>query len=129
MKKLIKWIGIGILGLFVLGVILSALGGNDTATTSTKEGDKAKFVIKLTGTDGLEFSGSYMVVTWDGKSVSKSVDGKVPTEYQVDGAMVSTSFQKKSESGSLKVEILKGDKVAAEGETDAAYGLVTAATQ
>ena len=130
MKKFLKWAGIAFIGFIVIGILASALGGNKTVTTSAPPSQsKPKFVIKITGTPGIEFSGSYMVVTADGKSVSKSVDGKVPAEYPVDGSMVSTSFQKKGENGKLKVEIFKGDKVAAESETEAAYGVVSAATQ
>jgi len=43
-----------------------------------------------------------MIVTADGKTASKSVEGKVPTEYQIDGAMVSVSFQKKRKKENLK---------------------------
>lgn len=139
LKKALLWIG----GIIVVIVIIAAVasGGGDKASTSsqpnqstqsTKSTDQAQtkpgFTIKVTGTDGLEFSGNYMIVTSDGKTASKSVEGKIPAEYQVDGAMVSVSFQKKVEKGKLKVEILKGDKVMAESDTDAAYGVVSAST-
>lgn len=105
----------------VLGLIIWACDGGSVLQSS--------FTIKVTGTDGLKYSGSYMTVMADGKNSSKSVDGTVPGEYTVDASMVSVTFQKQSESGALKVEILKDGEVVAENETEAAYGVVTAATQ
>jgi hypothetical protein len=86
------------------------------------------FSIKVSGDSGAKFSGSYDVTTTEGKSENKSVDGTVPVEYNVKGNIVSVSFQKKAETGNLKVEILQEGKVVAQGETSAAYGVVRAAT-
>jgi len=86
------------------------------------------YIIKVTGSDSCKFSGSYMVVTADGQSQSKSVEGRVPTEYQCRGSIVSTSFQKQGESGMLKVQIMKGGRLVNESETSAAYGVVSAAS-
>lgn len=86
------------------------------------------FIVKVTGTEGLKFNGSYMITTTEGKSESKSVEGTVPAEYTMKGNIVSVSFQKQAEAGDLKVEILQGDKVVAQSETSAAYGVVTVAT-
>lgn len=105
--------------LLVLSVIALLFAGCD--------GDSA-FVIKVSGTIGLEFSGSYLVVTASGQSTSKSVDGIVPTEYSVTGNIVSGVFQKQTEEGNLKVEIIKGGQVIASSETTAAYGVVSVAT-
>lgn len=86
------------------------------------------YVIKVTGSDKCKFSGSYMLVTADGQSQSKSVEGRVPAEYTASGSIVSTSFQKQAENGILKVQILKGGKLVNESETTAAYGVVSAAS-
>ena len=90
---------------------------------------ESDFVIKVSGTSGLEFSGSYMVTMAGGESVSKSVDGIVPAQYTVRGTIVSCAFQKQSEAGTLRVEIAKGGKVVSESETSAAYGVVSVATR
>lgn len=124
--KVLKWVGIVVVGLIAIGFISAMLGDKPATTTG---GDKAKFSVQVSGTTGTAFTGSYMTVTVDGKSVSKSVEGTVPASYDLDGSIVSVSFQKKTESGKLAVKIMKGDKVAAESETEAAYGMVTAATQ
>jgi len=87
-----------------------------------------EFQIKVSGTAGLPFSGSYMVMQPGGQNTSKSVDGVVPVTYSVTGNMVSVAFQKKIEIGTLKVEILRGGTVVNSSDTTAAYGLVSVAT-
>lgn len=110
-----------LLVILILGVLFLSLIG------CSGSGGNSDFTIKVTGTNGLSFSGSYMGVT-SGGTTSKSVDGTVPATYTVSGSIVSCSFQKKSESGSLAVQILKDNKVVKESDTTAAYGVVTAAT-
>ncbi len=117
MKKLI----LAILLVFIVGLIFIGCDSN--------LGEDENYIIKVSGTSGLEFSGSYMAVTSDGDSVSKSVDGVVPTQYSLSGTIISCSFQKQVEAGTLKVEILKGGQVVAESDTTAAYGVVIVATQ
>lgn len=109
---------ISILLVVVLALSFSGCGASDT-----------EYTIKVSGTSGLSFSGAYMTVTSDGESVSKSVDGTVPAQYTTTGDIVSVSFQKQVESGTLKVEILKDGKVIKSSDTTAAYGVVMVATQ
>jgi hypothetical protein len=109
-----------ILIMLILGALIFLLTGCDGEST---------FVIRVSGTTGLEFSGNYLVYTSNGQSTSKSVDGTVPTEYTVKGTIVSVVFQKQTEEGTLKVEILKDNQVIASSETTAAYGVVSVATE
>jgi tetratricopeptide (TPR) repeat protein len=88
----------------------------------------SNFTIRVSGTSGLKFSGSYLTVTVDGGSISKSVDGFVPAEYNVSGISVSCSFQKKTEEGNLNLEIIKNGMVISQTETSSAYGIVSAST-
>ena len=111
--------------LFCLIIALALLG---TLFVGCEEIGESDFTIKVSGTSGLEFSGSYMVVASGGQSTSKSVDGIVPAQYTVRGEIVSCSFQKQTEFGILRIEILKGSKVVSQSETSAAYGVVSAAT-
>lgn len=88
-----------------------------------------KFEIRVSGTDGTPFSGSYMAVT-NGSSTSHTVDGTIPESYMVSEAtMVSVAFQKKSTDGSLTVTILRDGESVKTESTTAAYGMVTVATQ
>jgi predicted nucleic acid-binding Zn ribbon protein len=86
------------------------------------------FTIRVTGDKGLAFHGSYMTVSSGGTSTSQSVEGTTPAVYSTTGKIVSTSFQKKNETGTLRVEILRGVEVVKQASTTAAYGVVTAAT-
>jgi len=87
------------------------------------------FTIEVLGTRGLEFQGGYMQVNSWGESISKSVEGVVPTQYSVSGNIISCSFQKKHKLGTLKVRILREGITVAKSETSAAYGVVSAATR
>jgi hypothetical protein len=120
MKKLIMI-------MLVLGVIAFSITGCD---------GNSVFTIKVSGTTGLEFSGSYLVVMSNGQSTSEPVAGTVPAEYSVTGtnritvSIVSVELQKRTEEGTLRVEILKDfDEVIASSETTAAYGVVSVATE
>jgi len=88
----------------------------------------SEYQIEVSGTAGLKFSGSYLVVSGDGSSTGHSVDGTVPASYTVKGSIASVVFQKQSEAGSFTVQISKGGKVIKESTTSAAYGVVTVAT-
>ncbi|MDD2297631.1 MAG: hypothetical protein PHX79_07445 [Sphaerochaetaceae bacterium] len=108
--------------LLLCSVFLLIGCGSTTAMTDTD------FVVKVSGTEGAAFSGSYMTTTTEGQSESKSVEGTIPAEYNMKGNIVSVSFQKQAEAGDLKVEILQGDEVVAQSETSDAYGVVSVAT-
>ncbi|MFH0888396.1 MAG: hypothetical protein V1871_04235 [Planctomycetota bacterium] len=86
----------------------------------------SEFVIKVSGDS--RFIGSYMTVTEDGNSTSRSVDGTAPAEFNVKGYLVSCCFQKQEEYGSLEVKIIKDDKVLSQGKTSASYGVVSVGT-
>jgi len=88
---------------------------------------ESNFKIKIVGSHNIKFSGSYMVVTADGHSSSHTVDGIVPAEYDVKGWIVSCSFQKQSEQGSLSVLVYRNGQLMDQSTTSAAYGVVTLA--
>ncbi|MBA7486609.1 hypothetical protein ES707_22170 [subsurface metagenome] len=92
-------------------------------------GTDSNFTIKVSGTTGLRFSGSYLTIKADGENISKSVDGVVPSEYRTKGAIVSCMFQKQEVAGHLIVEILKEGKTISQSDTTAEYGCVTIATK
>lgn len=120
---LVTFLCLGVLIWFMASSGNSPFGSSPSTSIFSSD-----YTVNVSGTPGLGFSGSYMVVTASGKSESKSVDGKVPQSYQLSGSIVSVSFQKQSESGVLEVQILKDGRVISASDTSAAYGLVTAAT-
>ena len=98
------------------------------------------YTIEVGGTEGLNFSGRYVVVTQEYDSVNfvasnshpYNVSGNVPTQYTAENAVsVAGMFQKKSEEGTLEVKILKGEELIDSANTSDAWGavLVTAANQ
>ena len=84
--------------------------------------------VKVSGTEGLTFTGYYSIVATGSSPIPINVKGSIPAEYQGKGVMGLCLFQKASVDGSLKVQILKDGKVAAEGETAAPEGVVTLKT-
>lgn len=82
---------------------------------------KTGIQIVVKGTDGLAFSGSY-----GDSSGSVSIDGSCPTRIFVNKTdVVSISFQKQIETGSLTVEIIKDGVSLNSKSTDAKYGIIT----
>jgi hypothetical protein len=103
---------------------ISTPTGSHSPSVQSKDG----CTIRVTGTDGLPFQGSYAAVETWGSLESKSVEGTVPATYPVKGMTVATFFEKKGNPGSLRVEILKNGSVIKRSETKAAQGAVTVAT-
>ncbi len=85
---------------------------------------ESNFTIKVSGTSGLDFSGYYMTVTDGHISTWKLVEGKVPDQYSVKGNIVSCTIRKKTEKGTLSVQILKDGKIVSVSETAVGYGSV-----
>lgn len=126
---------VALLVLFIIGcvavyafVFAPSTGRNRQFSKPPSSIFSSAYTISVSGTQDLDFSGHYMVVTAPGKSESKSVDGKVPQSYHARGSIVSVVFQKQSVNGVLKVQIIKGGRVVSSSDTSAAYGVVSVAT-
>jgi len=105
-----------IVGLLVFGFGIGTFfwfGGFDLWT-------EKEYVIKITGTPGLKFSGCYGNLEGD-----QSVDGTVPMKYTVRGEIVSAVFQKKERDGTLTVELIRDGKVIVSRSTTAEFGIVS----
>jgi len=100
----------------------------------------ATYAIEVGGTEGLNFSGEYVVITQEydpvkivvSNSSSYNVSGNVPAQYITENAVsVVGMFQKKDEEGTLEVKILKGEELIDSTNTSDAWGavLVTAVNQ
>jgi hypothetical protein len=98
------------------------------------------YTIEVGGTEGLNFSGEYVVETagYDPVSYvaysshSYNVSGNASAQYTVENAIsVVGMFQKKSEEGTLEVRILKGEELVDSANTSDPWGavLVTAVKQ
>jgi hypothetical protein len=100
----------------------------------------ATYTIEVGGTEGLNFSGEYLVLTQEydpvnyvvSYSYSYNVSGDVPARYAAENAVsVVGMFQKKSEEGTLEVKILKREELIDSANTSDGWGtvLVTAVNQ
>ncbi len=102
-------------------LLLAGLFAYSGCSTGSVE---SNFTIKVSGTSGLEFSGYYMTVTDGHISTWKLVEGKVPDQYSVSGNIVSCTIRKKTERGTLSVQIVKDGKIVSVSETALDYGSV-----
>ena len=102
----------------IVVIVVLSLGGSS----------ESDFTLKVTGTEGLRFSGNYVVMTEGGTPSSKTVESEVPAEFEVNGDTVSAVFQKTSEQGILTVELFKDGTLIKQATTSAPYGNVLVAT-
>ena len=123
--------GIGVIvvlvgALIVYAVIFNIQGGCAFIAPASHSITKAtNYTIEVSGTVGLRFTGSYMVVQPDGSSVSKSVEGVVPATYLACGSMVSVAFCKVEEAGTLKIILTRAGSDSSSTQTSAPYGLAS----
>jgi hypothetical protein len=86
------------------------------------------FTIKVSGSPGLRFSGHYSILGAGSQPEPLSVTGAVPSEYKGKGIMAIAFFRSLAQDGSLKVEILKEDKIITQSDTSTPYGYVSMKT-
>ena len=117
----------GLVGIVGLLVVLPVGACRSPSSAAAAESD---FTIRVSGSNGLGFTGSYQVTTAGGSSSSSSINSTVPAEYTARGRSVSARFEKHGgEQGKLRVEILKGGKVVIDSQTDAQHGVLSVSAQ
>ena len=88
----------------------------------------AAFTLRVSGTPGTKFDGLYLVQS-PSQSEGFPVNGVVPAEYKATTETLSVRLRKLSDTGALKVEILKAGLVVASSETSALKGTAEAFTR
>ena len=83
------------------------------------------YTIRVTGSSQQQFSGHYTIAGTGSVPKPVQVKGSVPVEYSGRGIAAACVFRKTAADGTLKVEILKGEKVIAAEETAAPFGIIT----
>jgi|RhiMethySRZTD1v2_1073278.scaffolds.fasta_scaffold753457_2 hypothetical protein len=117
---------LGFLGLVVLAVAsFHRFGTGAQVARATDE----EVQIRVTGTTGLPFSGSWSSTASDGKVERRSANDVVPATYWTSGRNISASFQKKVDRGTLRIEIVARGQALEDVETHSAYGVVFATTE
>ena len=123
--------------LFVVAALLfSACSSTSVVPATTDKGPASvvpaagdsTFTIKVTsGTDpsAVVFSGDITAVVSKGPPTTKSVSGTTPKEYTVVGSIVTCTFQKAAEKGTLTVEMIKDGKVIQSSSTTESGGGVS----
>lgn len=116
---------IGCLVLLVVGIGTAAVIGFVAFRGVSSLAEESDYTIRVSGTAGTPFSGTYAVVSLAGDSVAQTVSGSVPAEYNAGrGNFATVTFEKGAGSGTLRVEILKGGRVVGTSETSAPFGSV-----
>ncbi|HZY57446.1 MAG TPA: hypothetical protein VFE09_06575 [Rubrobacteraceae bacterium] len=129
---------LSILGVLVLVVLLLVGGalivGSDVgkqAVEEAAEGESGTVTIRVSGTQGTPFTGSYGTTRGGQRTVEGTI-GAQPTDYNVpvetsplEFDNVSASFQKRTQRGQLRVEILADGEVKKSQETTADFGVVS----
>lgn len=126
--------GLGLLSvlaaLIVVGYLAATSLGGGLAGGSGGGGAAGSLVLRVSGTAGTPFSGSYTTTTSGTQNVSGTV-GATPTDYDLSGGgvagvnVVSVNLQRGGTVGALKAEILENGQVAQAQETNAANSAVS----
>jgi hypothetical protein len=102
-----------------------------TKETTVEETSETGVVVRVSGTPGTAYSGTYGTAT-DVRAVDDATVGTEPTDYEVGATgsvsdRLNTSFSKTNPGGeTLEVEILVDGETVARGETSAELGVATA---
>src|SRR3712207_2507587 len=84
-----------------------AAAATATQTPSGAAGTSA-FVIQVTGTNGVAFTGECRSGTSDGAMVPRPLSGTVPARLEVPGNRLSCSVRHGSPTGTLRVQVERG---------------------
>jgi hypothetical protein len=107
-----------ILALLLLGALIVAACGDS----------EPKLTLVVAGTAGLQYKGEWAVPGHGGGVESSLSETGTPSTFEVEGTIISLSFQKEAEVGLLRVEIREGSAVIVRLETQAPYGVVAIGT-
>jgi hypothetical protein len=91
--------------------------------------DNDKYTIRISGTDGLEFTGEYGGTMSGGSQPgdgrdTKKIEGIVPAEYTLVADVVWCHVEKSSKGGTLRVEIFIDNELITGDETTEPYGSI-----
>jgi hypothetical protein len=80
------------------------------------------FVLMITGTDGLAFSGSCTLKTADGKT-DLPLDGRVPEHHEVRGTGLRCVIEKSGREGTLTVEVMRDGQIVSYNSSNGSTGV------
>jgi hypothetical protein len=99
--------------------------GAHATWADTAHADDAKtrdFVLTITGTDGLTFTGACQLRTAEG-TVEMPLDGVVPEHREVRGLGLKCMIEKAGREGTITVEVLRDGKVVSYNSNSGSSGI------
>ena len=120
---------VGVVGVVLLAWCVSAidLDGDGSILDDIGGLTDRRITVEVEGTPGLRFSGTCLITSGAGSAATSDIAGSVPVSKVFEGNLISCSFQKQQESGTLRGRIRSGDHVIEESSTSQPYGLVLVA--
>ena len=118
--------------IFVAFLMVNSFGSSlsgGLAGDAPAGGDPGSLVLRISGTPGVQFSGTY--TTPQGSQNFSGTLGTTPTDYEVGGEgvaglnVVTVNVQKQGMGGTLRVEILENGQVVQSAETDSTNNAVS----
>ena len=99
-------------------------GAHSALATKAGAGDGKlhDFVLAVTGTDGLTFSGSCKLKTADGV-VDMPLDGVVPEVKEVRGLGLKCQIEKSGREGTITVEVTRDGKIVSYNSSSGSSGI------
>jgi hypothetical protein len=118
-----------VVALLMVNSLGGGLAGGGSVGDAPSEGAAQSVVLRISGTPGVQFSGTYTTPTGS-QNISGTL-GVNPMDYNLGGEdvaglnVVTANVQKQGTSGTLKVEILENGQVVQSAETNATNNIVS----
>ena len=84
------------------------------------------YVLQVTGTENVMYRGNCMIVDAQGNPQSRNFEGIIPSDLEVRGDIISCNFQKLSDTGRIRMELISEEGVISASTSTHPYGFVTA---
>jgi hypothetical protein len=102
---------------------MAALGLGFGAASPAEGGDKLHdFVLAITGTDGLQFTGGCILRTPEG-STELALDGAVPEHREVRGTGLKCRIEKAERSGTITIEVWRDGQIVSSNSNSGSSGV------
>lgn len=89
------------------------------------------FTMRISGTPGVQFKGTYNLVNARGNSTSHTISGTVPKTYTIGPGtlMLSVAIHKMGRAGTLRLDVSQGPRHVVGHQTSSPYGGLTVAAR
>jgi len=128
-KLPVFFLGLALLAFFSFQEIIDKKSATPSETSQELFSSENVFIIRIEGTAGLPFKGSYTIVTTEGLTMTQPLNGKVPASYVVKADFVSATLQKQADDGILRIDLNKNGRNVRSAETIAPGGTATASAR